>query len=223
MRISRNFIFNQDPDSGLVGLVPTWIQNANPVLEVAHDMLEHRLQEPSCPFAAELQALGAMLALRVENGAFYQRATEEHKVLGLSIFEVLCDCSHAGYRVLPAGPTRRLHSDHDWAENLINLATHYGFETAYGSDDLAKPMDSSIRASLQDDVLSWVRKGYRSALARFEGLDLYTLGVHTFKRINEQSRKMVTSGMVGLGTPVRVSANLHNAEVSFFVGRMEIY
>lgn len=223
MRISRNFIFEQDPDSGVVGLTPTWIQNANPALEIAHDMLEHRLQEPSCPIAAELQAIGAMLALRVENGAFHARANEEHKVLGLSIFEVLRDCSQVGFRLLPAGPTRRLHSNYQWAEDLINLSTHYGFETAQSSGDLAQPMGSLIRASIQDDVLSWVRKGYRSALVRFEGLDLYTLGVHTFKRINEQSKKMVSSEMLGLGTPVRVSADLHNADVSFFVGRMEVF
>lgn len=70
MPIIRDFVYQDDEDTGLIGLMPRWMPNANTTYAVAHDILEHFMPNGLTAGEDELEALGALLALRIENGVF---------------------------------------------------------------------------------------------------------------------------------------------------------
>lgn len=218
MRITRRFRYAEDPESGLKGLLPVWLPQANPTLEVAHDMLEHGVDRDKSAVEGELMALGAVLALRIENDALGSGSALSHeRQLGGLVLQVLEDIDRYDLAVPRACRSRPLDSCYDWANELIDAAVPAAFKDR--QEELTKYEKQEPTAWLKDPqsrdtVKAWLRKGYRRALRRYDGLDLYTLGACTFKRLDEFSRRMASSEMLAQGDVVSLSVNVRTLALS---------
>lgn len=216
MPITRDFILQRDDDTGVIGLIPTWIGDASPTQSIAHDMLEHRKKEVGLPVTAELQAIGALLALRIENGAFYASAHSDSEMLALLVFEMLQDLLH-GKELDRAPRTRPLNRLCDWAERLIQAAVPRAFELLRQEQDdpVAVAELGAIYRRFQADIVSWLRIGYRHAVRRYGNLDRYYVANKLFTRLDSASERLVNSEALEEGTPVRVSVCPRKGLINF--------
>lgn len=204
MPIVRDFVFETDADSGLKGLRPLWLVEANPTPGIAHDLLEHRMKEKGSAVTAELQAIGAILALRIENGAFFGGQSHA-QILANIIFEMLLDLAK-GKELDVAGHTRPLREEDEWAEALIQQAVPMAVDMA----------ESELRSSYEDfmpfdrgcqaDIIAWVRRGYRYTQRRYRHRDRYSLGNRMFNDIDKASAAFIRDEeYLAEGDRVRVS------------------
>lgn len=224
MPIVRKFIYGVDDDTGLYGLIPTWIQEASPVQAVAHDMLEHRLKEVGSPVTAELQAIGAILALRVENGAFFAGRTEA-EVLAYLIFEMVLDMCR-GKPLDRIGKTRKLSDLDIWVENTLQAAVPKAFELArrdhaVDGDYTLEDLEAVERDQLQD-IIGWIRRGYRYTVQRYAEVDRYTLAHSLFKKLDRASENLVCQDLLQVGDEVVVSACTRTGSFKFYLEGNEL-
>lgn len=220
MPINREFIFGTDAETCLSGLIPTWIADATPARGIAHDMLEHRLKEVGSPVTAELQAIGAIVALRLENGSF-SSGRPHAEVLALMIYEMLRDM-YNGKSVDPAGPTRPVSDLDEWVEHLLQEAIPMAFRFAErGGDDLTEL--TRLRESHMVDILGWVRRGYRNACKRYRHVDRYYVANSLFKKLNRASEELVDLELLEDGDHVSVSVCLRRGDINFRVNGYPLY
>lgn len=217
MPIIRDFVYQDDEDTGLIGLMPRWMPNANTTYAVAHDILEHFMPNGLTAGEDELEALGALLALRIENGVFNGHLSDVDQLAAV-VSSTLCDIVRDELPLLRPCPSRALHEDYIWAEELIQRATSRALELS------RKELDDQPLGELFEDeralaraVIGYLRRGYRKTLRRFEGCDLYTLGNSLFKKLNSASKRLVESELLQLGDQVRVLVDPRNASVRFKV------
>lgn len=216
MPIVRDFIFRTDDDYGIQGLMPIWIAEANATTSIAHDMLEHRLVEKGSAVTAELQAIGAILALRVENGAFYSGLPYE-QVMANIIFEMLVQMGQ-GKPLDSAGPSRRLSQDDDWAESVIDRGLSLAFAMiADENNHRGATLYGLAGESQSNDVRAWIRRGYRYTVRRYRRLDRYHLANGLFKKIDKASEAFVRSERLVEGDKVRVSVCPRFGTINFKV------
>lgn len=217
MPITRKFRYETDQESGFTGLTPLWIQNANPTSAIAHDILEHRNVEIGSAVTAELQAIGALLAIRLEQGVFPAANFNNSELLANPIFEVLQDATRDDIPLTPAPKTRALGDDYAWAEQLIQAAIPQAFEmSARESNDDEYDLERlGVLKTQVEHIVSWLRIGYRHALQRYAEVDLYTLGNSVFKAINQASQRLVDSEYLQEGTEVTVTVDVRNRNVNF--------
>lgn len=219
MPISRQFVFEEDDDTGLIGLKPLWIGNANTTTAVAHDMLEHFIVPALNTAEAEFAAVGALLALRIENGVFSNYRTPEEQFAEV-VFSVLTDVERDSLELPRFRQSRHLSDDYCWADELIESAVPKAFEmrkrefATETADGAYVPEVLLEQQMLTPTLCALLRLGYRRALKRFEGVDLYTLGNSTFKRLDDYSRRLVQSEMLSIGDRVIINVDVKRAAFS---------
>lgn len=214
MPITREFIFGTDDETGLSGLIPTWIKDASPARSIAHDVLEHRLGETGSAVTAELQAIGAIVALRIENGAFHG-GRPHAEVLAFMIFEMLRDALN-GKTIDSAGLTKPVSDLDDWIEGLLQEAVPMAFDLARREEEDASALDELRRDHL-DDIIGWVRRGYRYACKRYRGVDRYFIANTLFQRLDKASEDLVSQDLLEDGDRVRVNVCPRSGDINFSV------
>lgn len=209
MPIVSKFVFETD-ESGVLGFRPVGIKGGTSTPGVAHDILEHFPDPKLSGVEGELMALGAMLALRIETGAVSpHRSAAEH--LALVMTEVVKWCADNCRTVKPL-PSKSLHHCYAWAENTIQEAARmvHGFVVRNDrtrKDALPEPQALALA------VIPWLRLGYRKALRRYDGLNLYTVGNHFFNKVDKFSEKLQTSEILEEGTEVTFLVSPRNGSI----------
>lgn len=208
MYSQRTFVYEEGEESGLIGLRPLWMRKADPTTAVAHDVLEHFSgNEQLSATEDELLALGALLALRIENGLFNQYYHYDHQ-LAQVVYSVLSDLELSDEAVPRALPLKPLHSDFEWAQGAIRAALPQALKQLAGEHE-----DSGVLRVLEEcpdlaqRVEQWIRTGYQRTWQRFDGVDLYWLGGTFYRRLDEVSRKLVSSEMLSFGDRVQFVVN----------------
>lgn len=226
MPIIRDFIYKEDEETGLSGLVPVWMPNGNSTTQVAHDVLEHVLPGDHTPIEDELMALGAVLALRIENDALTRYRSHADQ-LAILVANVIQDVERYDLPLPRRCPSRGLGEEYAWAEDLISQGATKGIEIARKEMDYDKTFEEEEAAvfadipALRANIVGYLRKGYRKAVRRYANRDLYTVGQVLFKRLNEASEKLVSSEMLEVGDRVRVLVDVRRCDVSFKVNGVD--
>lgn len=222
MPIHRTFVYQEDDDTGIKGLKPTWIRNANAFRGVAHDILEHfPLNERLNVVEDEFQALGAVLALRISSGQFSSFMSASGHVSSL-VYSVLSDMYRYSLDRPRAQKTRPLQDEHDWAEQAIikgvsqaweltrsELQDEFDFADDYETLDVEK--DISL---LTDNIISHLRIGYRRAYRRYAQADIYTVGSYLFKELDTLSGKICDSPYLNEGDVVSFSVDPRQCRIT---------
>ncbi len=207
MPITREFIYGEDPDFGVLGFKPAWMANGNHVTDVAHDVLEHFGPNAFNAVEDEFLALGALLALRIETGALNSHLSYTDQ-LATNVMTVFNDLERYELERPRAKPSRRLMSDYDWADNAITHAARKGLRMAqdeyYSSSgsDAPGPLRENPEALIAS-AIGFMREGYRRTLVRFDGCDVYTVGTVVFRDLSRFSERVAKSEMLAEGDVVR--------------------
>ena len=206
MAIVRNFVYEMD-DNGFEGLRPDWFGNATPTSGrgVAHDMMEH-FSSQAGPVEGELEALGAALALRWEQGANRSLLSTEDIMAG-DILSVILDMVREELQV-PA-PKRSQKIDDKLTDDTLVESVRRGFQMAkeefrYDKEDAARS-EALLTKELFYTTVSWLRRGYRRALKRYEAYDLYFVGNEFFSTVTKEIDRLISSSVMGYGDEVRIS------------------
>lgn len=221
MAIVRDFIFETDPDLGVTGLRPTWLVEASATPSIAHDILEHRLKESGSAVTSEFQAIGALLALRIEHGAFFTGQPPAQQLANV-IFEMLLELGN-GKVLDPAPASRPLGQVDSWAEDLIQTAIPVALDMALrqatADDFSANGLHelTELQHHRCNDIAAWLRRGYRHSRRRFKHSDRYTIANRLFKDIDRASEAFVTEECLQDGDEVRVCINLRQGTINFRV------
>ncbi len=217
MPIIRDFVYQEDDDTGLLGLLPTWMPNANTTTAIAHDVLEHFGSTQLSPVEDELVALGALLALRIENGVFNSRLSDVDQLAAV-VASTLTDIDRDDLDPPRPCATRPLSDLFDCAEEVIQAASTKALEMARRElEDYSNTPFTHDAVELRETVVGYLRRGYRKAMKRFEDCDLYTVGHSLFQRLNKASEELVRSEMLQVGDRVRVLVDARRSAVSFKV------
>lgn len=216
MAISRQFVFERSDTTGDVGLKPLWLKVADPVMGVAHDMLEHFGPSSLSAVEDEFLALGAVLALRIEPGVMTRHNIPEHKQLANLVSTVLGEIVDYQIDAPRAMSSRKLADDYSYADDIILAAVPLAFEMAFKEHAERDEDDLAVlrHPALQETVVSLLRKGYRKAQLRYADVDLYTLSKCVFTELDSYSRRLVESCMLREGDKVSLSVNVHRGTVS---------
>lgn len=206
MAITRIFIHREWDQTGTRGLKPTWFEGADPTRGrgVAHDMLEHFKRDPG-PLEGECMALGSFLLLRLNNG-FGSNSLASISPLGNDVLGLLYAIAEKGYDVPRLVKTRPL-------EEHFEQEVQKAFTQGYGSlEDALENLDEGVRGAYRERILaarepmmSFVRTGFRKALRRYNGCDLYAVGVNLFGKVEKMIDKLLGSETLWEGAKVRVS------------------
>lgn len=228
MPITRNFIFEEDDDTGVLGLRPTWLKVANPTTAVAHDMLEHFPPNDLDAVEDEFLALGALFALRIENGSFSRHDTAAGQLANV-VFGVLVDCRREDRDFPSYFKTNRLPDEFQWAENTIQLAVPRALEMArrelqaiydsgeYDDEDEVERSLLGDEALLAKTLISFLRTGYRKTYRRYQNADLYSVSNDLFKEVDKVSKFLSECEYLAEGDEVQISVDLRRHAVRFKV------
>lgn len=218
MAIVREFTYEQAEDDNFIGLKPNWFDNADPTTGrgAAHDMLEHFRTQVG-PVEGEMEALGAFVAIRMEQGAVPVIVRTDVEILADDIRSVLVDMVEERLQIPSRKTSRRLHDTYEWADSTIQSAVSLGMRRA--KDELESmgveqcTYSPVLTEELQETLLAWVRQGYRRALKRYAGVDLYRLGNSFFKQIEKCLDALTRSETLDVGDTVRIALHPHDFKI----------
>lgn len=215
MPIVRDFTYEEDHETGSDGLKPSWFDNANPTSGqgVAHDMLEHFANQ-SDPIAGELQAIGAVMALRWENG---EVSGSDVTAMAYSISQCLTDLCWQNLSEPAPARSRRLSDDYSYADDVIVAAVVKAWDLALAELADHGGVEDVLTPTVRVSVLAHVRRGYRKAQRRYAHADLYTVGICFFKQVQARVDKLLSNGMLALGDKVRVSLDARKLDINIRV------
>lgn len=190
-------------DTGIYGLAPGWIANADPSngLGVAHDVLEHFPREMG-DAEGELMATGAFFLIRGETGWLWWNRRRGNSDLvmnmGGAIHDILKCLSQRELFLASPGNTRELDRCY---EDVLWQALNAGFEIAAAENKYEE--DPAIDALIAQrhrhypDMLGWMRRGMRGAARRYGGWELSRVA-QTFDNLTEAADRLIyTLGMDG--------------------------
>lgn len=210
MAIVRDFTYARADGDSFKGLKPTWFENADPTTGrgAAHDMLEHFLSQKG-PVEGELAAFGAFLAIRLEQGGLNTGERTEVQVLASDISSVLADILDLELPLPAIKGSRALDDVYEWADSTIDAALTLAFVEAR-SEWASQGTEPSSYEHLLTPVMratyqAWMRNGYRRALRRYEGVDLYGLGNRFFKQVQKTLDELLRCDNLSEGDEIRVS------------------
>jgi len=217
MYTRRQFVYEEDQDTGIVGLRPLWMPRANATTMVAHDILEHFSgNEQLSASEDELLALGALLALRIENGLFNGHYNDCDQLANV-VFSVLSDLENSENEEPPRSVAMQPKtSENCWAFELIEKACDKALELTRREHHDAFNPQLWIEASCPDlpqRIKAWVAQGYVRTWQRFYGVDLYTVGGRFYNQLNRMSRKLVDSDVLQEGDKVDFWVSAHKADI----------
>lgn len=222
MPITRDFIYQRDVERDFFGFKPTWFDNADPTSGrgVAHDMLEH-FRHQAGPVEGELEAFGAFLAIRLEQGAIYAIGSRSPTdVLAEDVRGLLVDMADLGLPVPAPKTSRRLNELHVWADDTLVDAVRRGMDLARREwasrreqGQQAPDAGQLLTDTLQATLVAWIRQGYRRALRRYDRLDLYQLGNAFFSKIGNKLEQLLDSEFLTEGDRIRISLHPRTARI----------
>jgi hypothetical protein len=222
MAINRSFIYARADEDNFVGFKPAWFDNADPTTGrgVAHDMLEHFLAQKG-PAEGELAAFGAFVAIRLEQGSLTGNPRTPEDVLAADIASVLKDILDLDLPVPAPKTSRPLDDVYVSADELINEALTRAFTMSRNEWAACGTEPSSyehlLTASMRSTYQAWMRDGYRRALKRYDGIDMYGLGGRFFRKIEKTLDTLLGSGYLLEGDQVRVSLHPRTFEIGLKV------
>lgn len=207
MAITREFKYREWEGVGVMGLIPTWFEGADPTdgRGVAHDLLEH-FKGDETPTEGELLALGSFLLLRGETGVVQ---SAYRPLMGGDLQAVMVEMVENHYPVPRLFLTRALP---EFAEGMLQDALDHAYQDVETelkerlSEEVAKEHIEQLRAA-RPAFTSWVRRGYRKAQTRYKGCDTFTVGEYLFSRVQKLVDSLVRSGHLWPEAKVRISAD----------------
>jgi len=157
-------------------------------LTLAHDILEHVASHPD-PYVDEFMALGAMVAVRVEQGYRYSSRYLKMEDLANEVYTLVQSMYWQGETLTE--PTT-LPQGHDlWQEVLSH--TEEGINNFLEEED---DENIIIPENLAENITAWVIEGYENCLQHYGGHNLYGI-CHLFKDIAEQCDKWLKYAEIG--------------------------
>ena len=160
-------------------------------LTLAHDILEHVGNHPN-PYVDEFMALGAIMAVRIEQGYHtgFRYLGREDQVS--DVFN-LVESMHCQDETLTEPSTHP--QGHDLWEEVLSF-TEEGINNFL--EEKAKEGEEEIELleNLAENITAWVIEGYENCLQHYEGQDLYSI-CHLFKKIAEQCDKWLKGAEIG--------------------------
>lgn len=165
--ITRTFEAKEDPETGSMGWMPTWIDNANSgdARLAAHDVLEHYVDTEGGA-EGELMAMGCVIWGRVMAGSIYSNYMPTEKVIGSDIMQILREVRYGGQTLTDPGRTARIFDDED-VEQMINDCIPEALKSLrIETEDDDVTINQAL--GLSDEEISrrlrgWLRKGARAA------------------------------------------------------------
>lgn len=222
MAIVRDFTYARADGDSFKGLKPVWFENADPTTGqgVAHDMLEHFLSQKG-PVEGELAAFGAFLAIRLEQGSLDLVFRSEAQVLASDIVSVLADILDLELALPALKRSRALDDSYEAADNTIDAALTLAFAEAR-SDWATQGTEPSsyehlLTPAMRATYQAWIRDGYRRALKRYDGVDLYRLGNRFFKEVQKTLDALLHCGSLSEGDKIRVSLHPRTFDIGLKV------
>lgn len=222
MAIVRDFTYACAEDDNFKGFKPKWFDNADPTTGrgVAHDMIEHFFGQKG-PVEGELSAFGAFVAIRLEQGCLEFGTRTEVQVLASDIMSVLQDMLEDDLPVPAHRVSRPLDNVYEWADSTIDAALTLAFANVRAEWEARGVAESTyshlLTPALRGTYQAWMRDGYRRALKRYDGVDLYGLGNRFFKKIESTLNKLLNSGHLSEGDEIRVSLHPRSFEIGLKV------
>lgn len=187
------FECREHKEYGENGWAPTWSNNADPLggMAVAHDCLEH-FPGGDQGVEDELLALGAMVRVREYSDNMHSLG----KNIGSDLREVLSHHINEGMPLRNPGRTYPTDVEHEWDDAIQTL-------TKESEDD--PDLDSFLKdhPEILGYIRGWLRKGFRRATKRWEGV--YTRGL--FKAIEDRATKELTRASEGDKLKVTLTFN----------------
>jgi hypothetical protein len=234
--IEAQFAVETHEEYGTLGLRPVDMPNADPLggMAVPHDMLEHFPGDDG-GVEAEFMALGAMLLIRGQTG-FLQRSgnvnpPESH--IAADFILLYRHVADEGFSLLDPGEedTGPLGDEHGDADSVLRRAVRLGLESTKEEERYNANRDEDEFGTDADDdelvifcsdqtgerILGWLRKGYRKAVERYAGVDIYTLAYTVFEEIEGRVNKWLNSSAEE-GMFLDVTVNLDRLSVSLEAG-----
>ena len=210
MAIVRDFTYARADGDNFKGLKPGWFENADPTTGrgAAHDMLEHFFSQKG-PAEGELAAFGAFLAIRLEQGSLDLSIRTDAQVLASDIVSVLADILDLELALPTVKRSRALDDVYMAADDTIDAALTLAFAEARNEWDGQGVEPSSyehlLTPAMRATYQAWIRDGYRRALRRYDGVDLYGLGNKFFKKVEKTLDALLRCGDLSEGDKIRVS------------------
>lgn len=214
MYSQRSFVFEQSEDTGLIGLRPLWLHRADPTNSVAHDVLEHFSANPQLSATEdELLALGAVLAVRVENGLFHTHFSYEHH-MGNLVYTVLSDMDIHADPFPRVMHSPELGSDFVYAEDILQASLPLAASLMRQEDDQRFAELLQECPDLLERTARWIRAGYARTWERFQDVDLYWLGGSFYQQIDKVSKSLVGGEALQYGDKVQFCTNPQEQHLS---------
>ena len=204
--LSREFIYTENDHTFGSGFVPTWIENANAVTSVGHDMLEHFAPNKKLNVIEdELQALGAFVFGR---GGFNYRSN-----LAESLSYDLCDILHNEWGLELPRPFQARPLLAEYAH--LDRAIQRGFSLALQRADREEfpNVEQYDLHALEKAFVGHMRTGFRKAERRYAKYDISEIATHIFDKLNKVSGKIAYSDMCAEGDVVRFSVDLFSGRI----------
>lgn len=166
--IKRIFDCEIGEDVGEVGFVPRGAKDADPYwsLTVAHDTLEHFPNDIGS-IAGELRAIGAMLAIRGENGYFGLGFSE---AISSDFVELARHFIHEGFNLEAPGRSRpvEFHADYE-LQRAVTIGLREVWSELIVDGYYEEVAEEAVLqfCRLHKAILGHMRNGYRAASNRY--------------------------------------------------------
>lgn len=232
--IKAQFVCETHEDFGDLGLRPAWMANADPLggMAVAHDMLEHCVGDDGS-VEAELMALGAIYWLRGESGwaasqiRYTSHGFDAADSLSSDFIDLYRHVAHEGFTLTDPGTVEPIECE-DTDEQLRRIAIK-GMaatreEESYSMDeDDEEAEELSLWCCEQsiDRAHNWLRKGYRNATERYDGVDAYSLAECVFSEIEKRvSTWLQNSAEEGMYLEVEIDLDAYSVSLEAGYGAL---
>lgn len=196
--IVRKFEVRENQEYGGLGFAPSWIPDSDPYagMAVPHDILEHMPNEKFGAVEGEFMALGAMYLIRGETGWFNRKDLYKNNETAIAL-NMSSDIPDIMYRVLDGTQTFKRPSKtnrlDDYIEDDFKQIIKFGMrEIAYREDyeHTTRNIIGKLKSmNVEESMLGWMRKGYRSAVKRYKGYHAFDLS-YLFTDIMEKVEKI---------------------------------
>lgn len=199
-------VYEENQDTGLQGLVipkhRDWMDPTNG-LGIAHDIFEHSPND-SGTVEEEFMALGAMIFVREGNGYFSQYGNSCGQAIGNEFLEQHHYLSGRGQKRLRwPGISHAIRSDEE-AEVLIQEGVQHGRRS------LINNLEFLPEWAAANDVVGWLRKGYRNARHRYAKISQWQLH-YTFQHVRDELDKVIKG--LELGDRIKLHVDARSSHV----------
>lgn len=216
MPIVREFSYEYTEEQDFKGFRPLWFLNATPTtgFGCAHDVLEHFKTQAS-PLAGECEAVGAMLALRME----YAGLSKVSESVSSNVVAMLEDYLRGdlelpnSLRTKPLACRRRDADIVDGVSSALSAITQEVPDEPGFAEKVARLGQPEVALAF----ISWIRRGYRRAVKRYWSIDRYTVGFDIYQTLASRLDGLMNSEWLWDFARVRVCVSLPRESVTIHV------